>query len=109
MHCWTSIWLGVPERLSKGQKKKKTTKSKAITLVTHNPEPNAAILLQVTFQVKVTASECVQEQSFVIRALGFNDAVTVKVLPLCECQCRDQSRDQSLCGGKGVMECGICR
>nr|AAA39325.1 complement receptor C3 beta-subunit [Mus musculus] len=63
----------------------------------------------VTFQVKVMASECIQEQSFVIRALGFTDTVTVQVRPQCECHCRDQSREQSLCGGKGVMECGICR
>ncbi|XP_055463035.1 integrin beta-2 [Psammomys obesus] len=67
------------------------------------------INVPVTFQVKVTASECIQKQSFVIKALGFTDTVTVEVLPLCECQCRDQSREQKLCGGKGTMECGICR
>lgn len=65
--------------------------------------------LQVTFQVKVTATECIQEQSFVIRALGFSDTVTVRVLPQCECQCHDQSHERGLCGGKGSMECGVCR
>lgn len=65
--------------------------------------------IPVTFQVKVTASECIQEQSFVIRALGFTDTVTVRVLPQCECRCRDQSQEQGLCRGKGAMECGICR
>lgn len=64
---------------------------------------------QITFQVKVTASECIQEQSFVIRALGFTDTVTVQVLPNCECQCRDASQDRSLCDNKGSIECGICR
>lgn len=39
------------------------------------------INVPITFQVKVTASECIQEQSFVIRALGFTDTVTVRVLP----------------------------
>ncbi|XP_004429723.1 PREDICTED: integrin beta-2 [Ceratotherium simum simum] len=67
------------------------------------------INVPITFQVKVTAAECVQEQSFVIRALGFSDTVTVKVLPQCECQCRGASRDRSLCRGQGSMECGICR
>lgn len=63
--------------------------------------------------MKVTATECIQEQSFVIRALGFTDTVTVRVLPQCECQCRDvsqgMSQDRSVCSNKGSMECGICR
>lgn len=67
------------------------------------------INVPVTFQVKVTATECVQEQSFVIRALGFTDTVTVSILPQCECQCRDRNQDRSICGGKGSVECGICK
>ncbi|KAM5275445.1 integrin beta-2 isoform 2-T2 [Hipposideros larvatus] len=67
------------------------------------------INVPITFQVKVTASECIQEQSFVIRALGFTDTVTVQVLPKCECQCRDANRNRSLCDNKGSIECGICR
>ncbi|XP_076975268.1 integrin beta-2 [Tamandua tetradactyla] len=67
------------------------------------------INVPVTFQVKVTATECIQEQSFVIRPLGFTDTVTVRVLPQCECRCRDTSRDRGHCHDKGVVECGICR
>ncbi|XP_035873394.1 integrin beta-2 isoform X2 [Phyllostomus discolor] len=67
------------------------------------------INVPVTFQVKVTATECIQEQSFVIRALGFTDTLTVRLLPQCECQCRDMSRDRNHCGNKGSVECGICR
>ena len=67
------------------------------------------INVPITFQVKVTASECIQEQSFVIRALGFTDTVTVRVLPQCECRCGDSSKERSLCGNKGSMECGVCR
>ncbi|XP_005375961.1 PREDICTED: integrin beta-2 isoform X2 [Chinchilla lanigera] len=67
------------------------------------------INVPVTFQVKVTATECIQEQSFDIRALGFTDTVTVRVLPQCECRCRDQGQNRGLCGGKGSMECGVCR
>nr|XP_003823870.1 integrin beta-2 [Pan paniscus] len=82
--------------------------------VTHRNQPRGdcdgvQINVPITFQVKVTATECIQEQSFVIRALGFTDIVTVRVLPQCECRCRDQSRDRSLCHGKGFLECGICR
>ncbi|XP_050018118.1 integrin beta-2-like protein [Alexandromys fortis] len=64
---------------------------------------------QVTFQVTVMASECIQKQAFVIQALSFTDTVTVQVLPQCECRCRDPSQKHGLCGGKGVMECGVCR
>ncbi|XP_077900897.1 integrin beta-2 isoform X3 [Ictidomys tridecemlineatus] len=67
------------------------------------------INVPITFQVRVTATECVQEQSFVIRALGFTDTVTVQVLPRCECRCSDQSQNRGLCGGKGSLECGVCR
>ncbi|KAM5281820.1 integrin beta-2 [Ctenodactylus gundi] len=67
------------------------------------------INVPVTFQVKVTAAECVQGDSFVIRALGFTDTVTVQVLPQCQCYCQDQQQHNSLCGGRGTMECGVCR
>lgn len=73
-----------------------------------SPEP-CCCRRQITFQVKVTATECIQEQSFVIRALGFTDTVTVRVLPQCECHCRAESQARGLCGGKGFLECGICR
>ncbi|XP_023571679.1 integrin beta-2 isoform X2 [Octodon degus] len=82
--------------------------------VTHIDQPTGdcdgvQISKSVTFQVKVTATECIQEQSFDIRALGFTDTVTVQVLPQCECRCRDQQQNQGFCGGKGSMECGVCR
>uniref|UniRef100_A0A5F4WET3 Integrin beta n=1 Tax=Callithrix jacchus TaxID=9483 RepID=A0A5F4WET3_CALJA len=82
--------------------------------VIHRNQPrgdcdHVQINVPITFQVKVTATECIPEHSFVIRALGFTDTVTVRVLPQCECRCRDQSKDRSLCRGKGSLECGICR
>lgn len=80
-----------------------------MTLVTHGPCLILITLLQVTFQVTVMASECIQKQAFVIQALSFTDTVTVQVLPQCECRCRDPSQKHGLCGGKGVMECGVCR
>ncbi|XP_075399450.1 integrin beta-2 [Tenrec ecaudatus] len=67
------------------------------------------INVPITFQVKVTAKECIQEQSFVIRSLGFTDTVTVLVRSQCDCRCLDTSPSQSLCSGKGVLQCGVCR
>ncbi|KAM4889452.1 integrin beta-2-like [Thomomys bottae] len=82
--------------------------------VSHTGQPRGdcdgvQINVPVTFQVKVTATACLQQQSFVIRALGFTDTVTVRVLPQCQCQCRDQRQNRGLCGGKGSLECGVCR
>ncbi|XP_007946883.1 integrin beta-2 [Orycteropus afer afer] len=67
------------------------------------------INIPITFQVKVTATECIQEQSFVIRALGFTDTVTVHVRPQCECRCHDVNPSNSHCNNKGIVQCGICR
>ncbi|KAM9252702.1 integrin beta-2 [Dugong dugon] len=67
------------------------------------------INVPITFQVKVVATECIQGRSFVIRALGFTDTVTVHVRPQCECNCHDASSRRSHCSDRGVVECGICR
>ncbi|XP_074046048.1 integrin beta-2 isoform X2 [Macrotis lagotis] len=67
------------------------------------------INVPITFQVKVTASECVKEHAFTIRALGFTDTVTVQVLPLCQCDCEGERLGRQHCDNKGFVECGICR
>lgn len=82
--------------------------------VSHTDQPKGdcdgvQIGVPVTFQVKVTATQCVQAPTFDIRALGFTDTVTVRVLPQCECQCRDQRQNRGLCGDRGSMQCGVCR
>lgn len=77
--------------------------------VSHGPCLSPVTLLQVTFQVTVVASECIQKQAFVIQAPSSADSVTVRILPQCECRCRDLSQEHGFCGGKGVMECGVCR
>ncbi|XP_062948543.1 integrin beta-2-like [Cynocephalus volans] len=81
--------------------------------VRHKGQPHGdcngvQISIPITFQVKVIATECIQEQSFVIRPLGFTDTVTVRVLLQCECRCQDQE-SCSFCRGKGSVECGVCR
>ncbi|KAM6224663.1 integrin beta-2 [Rhynchocyon petersi] len=67
------------------------------------------INVPITFRVKVVATECIQEQSFTIRALGFTDTVMVHVRPQCECRCQSLSPSQSQCNNKGVVQCGVCR
>ncbi|XP_051854232.1 integrin beta-2 isoform X1 [Antechinus flavipes] len=67
------------------------------------------INVPITFQVKVTATECIKEHTFSIRPLGFTDTVTVQVLPLCECDCEGERLNREHCGDKGFVECGICR
>ncbi|XP_078010704.1 integrin beta-2 isoform X2 [Phascolarctos cinereus] len=67
------------------------------------------INVPITFQVKVTASECMKEHSFTIRPLGFTDTVTVQVLPLCQCDCEGEKLSRQHCDNKGFVECGVCR
>ncbi|XP_074857627.1 integrin beta-2 isoform X2 [Carettochelys insculpta] len=61
----------------------------------------------ITFRVKVTAKECIKDQSFVIRPLGFTDTLTVKLVSQCSCNC-DERRDPTACNRNGRIICGIC-
>ncbi|XP_067404901.1 integrin beta-2 [Emydura macquarii macquarii] len=62
---------------------------------------------QVTFQVKVTAKECIKDQSFTIRPLGFTDTLTVRLVSRCDCDC-DEQPTPTACNKKGKIVCGIC-
>uniref|UniRef100_A0A7M4ELJ9 Integrin beta n=1 Tax=Crocodylus porosus TaxID=8502 RepID=A0A7M4ELJ9_CROPO len=62
---------------------------------------------KVTFRVKVTAKDCIKDQSFTIRPLGFTDTLTVHLTSQCNCNCGEQT-DSSACNGKGNIVCGIC-
>ncbi|KAM4697856.1 integrin beta-2 [Rhinophrynus dorsalis] len=68
---------------------------------------NVKIGEEITFKVKVTASRCLQGQSFVIRPLGFTDTLTVSVKTLCECECDEPPRPGD-CNSNGRIMCGIC-
>ncbi|XP_060087487.1 integrin beta-2 [Heteronotia binoei] len=63
----------------------------------------------VTFQVKVTATKCVDNQVLVIRPLGFTDSLTVNISSRCNCECDEEISDTSVCSGHGKVDCGICR
>ncbi|XP_053326698.1 integrin beta-2 [Spea bombifrons] len=62
---------------------------------------------EVSFNVKVTASRCLPNQSFLIRPLGFTDSLTVSVMTLCDCNC-DDSPEPDECNSNGKRVCGIC-
>nr|XP_033801823.1 integrin beta-2 [Geotrypetes seraphini]XP_033801824.1 integrin beta-2 [Geotrypetes seraphini]XP_033801825.1 integrin beta-2 [Geotrypetes seraphini]XP_033801826.1 integrin beta-2 [Geotrypetes seraphini] len=69
---------------------------------------NVKINEEISFLIKVTATKCVPDQSFVIRPLGFTDSLTVKVKAKCDCDC-DDALNAGDCSGHGKIHCGICR
>ncbi|XP_053554742.1 integrin beta-2 [Bombina bombina] len=69
---------------------------------------NVKINEEINFTVKVTASRCLPDQSFVIRPLGFTDMLTVSVRTLCDCRCADTSQPGD-CNSSGKITCGICQ
>ncbi|KAM4626220.1 integrin beta-2 isoform 1-T2 [Discoglossus pictus] len=68
---------------------------------------NVKINEEITFRVQVTASRCLQDQSFVIRPLGFTDTLTVQVSTRCDCNCVESPRPGE-CNSRGTIVCGIC-
>ncbi|XP_044888742.1 integrin beta-2 isoform X2 [Mauremys mutica] len=62
---------------------------------------------KITFQVKVTAKECIANQSFTIRPLGFTDTLTVDLVSRCTCEC-DERPSPTACNGNGQIVCGTC-
>ncbi|XP_054832834.1 integrin beta-2 [Eublepharis macularius] len=64
---------------------------------------------RITFQVKITATKCVENQVLTIRPLGFTDSLTVNIRSRCNCECDEERLDPSVCSGHGKVDCGICR
>ncbi|XP_075937149.1 integrin beta-2 [Anarhichas minor] len=70
---------------------------------------NVRVGQEISFDVTVTASSCMEDQTFTIRPLGIKDTLTVTVSTKCECQCEDpQDSSHPHCNGKGRVSCGIC-
>ncbi|XP_031725825.1 integrin beta-2 [Anarrhichthys ocellatus] len=70
---------------------------------------NVRVGQEISFDVTVTASSCMEDQTFTIRPLGIKDTLTVTVSTKCECQCVDpQDIIHPHCNGKGRVSCGIC-
>ncbi|XP_061463592.1 integrin beta-2 [Rhineura floridana] len=70
---------------------------------------NVKINDQITFQVKITATKCIENQTITIRPLGFTDSLTVNMRGRCNCECDEEIRESSDCSGHGKVDCGICR
>ncbi|XP_061082478.1 integrin beta-2 [Conger conger] len=68
---------------------------------------NVGIGQEVTFQVTVTADQCIGEKSFLIGPLGFTERMKVVVKTHCQCDCQDDP-NRTYCSGKGQVTCGIC-
>ncbi|XP_053138981.1 integrin beta-2 isoform X2 [Hemicordylus capensis] len=69
---------------------------------------NVKINDEIVFQVKVTATKCIDNLNITIRPLGFTDALTVSMRSRCDCECDDRP-NPSDCSGNGTLACGICR
>ncbi|XP_068428566.1 integrin beta-2 [Clinocottus analis] len=70
---------------------------------------NVRVGQEISFDVTVTATSCMEDTSFIIRPLGIKDTLTVTISTDCECHCEDpQSRSHPHCNGKGQVSCGIC-
>ncbi|MBN3308432.1 ITB2 protein, partial [Amia calva] len=70
---------------------------------------NVKINQEITFNVTVTAGNCMGEQSFEIRPLGFTETMVVKISTRCQCEC-DENPDshKDYCTNAGNVMCGIC-
>ncbi|TNN56328.1 Integrin beta-2 [Liparis tanakae] len=70
---------------------------------------NVRVGEEISFNVTVTATSCMEDQSFTIRPLGIKDTLTVTLSTNCECQCVDPATSSHPhCTGKGQVSCGIC-
>lgn len=70
---------------------------------------NVNIGLEVIFDVTVTVDRCINDQSFSIGPLGFNEKLKVNVQTLCECNCGDPPGVHPHCKGQGKVVCGSCK
>ncbi|XP_042282583.1 integrin beta-2 [Thunnus maccoyii] len=64
----------------------------------------------ISFEVTVTAFECMEDKSFTIRPLGIKDTLTVTLSTNCECECKthNDKRESQHCKSEGSIKCGIC-
>ncbi|KAM6465374.1 integrin beta-2 isoform 2-T2 [Liasis olivaceus] len=70
---------------------------------------NVKINNEITFQVKITATSCIENQTLTLQPLGFTDFTTVRIRSRCNCECDEEIPSKSDCNGQGSIDCGICR
>ncbi|KAG2458799.1 ITB6 protein, partial [Polypterus senegalus] len=67
---------------------------------------------KVSFNVTVELTDCLKKHKhFMIKPVGFQDALEVEIEALCTCACHNEIElNSSRCSeGKGTFECGMCR
>ncbi|KAM3862336.1 integrin beta-2-like [Diretmus argenteus] len=69
---------------------------------------NVGVGQEISFQVTVTAEECMEDTSFIIRPLGIKDTLKVILSTNCECACDDPIGSHPHCNDKGQVTCGTC-
>nr|XP_055070808.1 integrin beta-2 [Misgurnus anguillicaudatus]XP_055070809.1 integrin beta-2 [Misgurnus anguillicaudatus]XP_055070810.1 integrin beta-2 [Misgurnus anguillicaudatus] len=70
---------------------------------------NVNIGQKVSFDVTVTADQCIKNQIFFIGPLGFSEKLRVTVSTRCNCECDDKSENDPHCGNHGKVVCGSCK
>lgn len=69
-------------------------------------------LWQVSFSVEARARGCPskKKKTFIIKPVGFKDALSITVTFECDCKCQAKAQpDSPKCSnGNGTFECGIC-
>ncbi|XP_063069558.1 integrin beta-2-like [Engraulis encrasicolus] len=65
---------------------------------------------EITFNITVTAEECLSDVAFVVRPSGFNEKLTVGISTRCECECDDPNvENHPHCNDQGEIKCGTCQ
>ncbi|KAM3853530.1 integrin beta-2 [Vipera latastei] len=70
---------------------------------------NVKIKDKITFQVQITATSCIENQTLTLQPFGFSDFTTVHLYSRCNCECDEELPNESDCNGQGTITCGICR
>ncbi|XP_061578994.1 integrin beta-2 [Cololabis saira] len=64
---------------------------------------------EISFNVTVTLSNCMEEKSFIIKPQGYKDTLTVMLSTNCECSCNDpKDQTHTHCHNQGGITCGVC-
>ncbi|XP_060776251.1 integrin beta-7 [Neoarius graeffei] len=65
---------------------------------------------KVSFTVRLNATECLADpKTFEIHLKGINEVLKVTMETLCDCECGAKEENSQQCGGKGTLDCGVCR
>ncbi|KAF7243710.1 Integrin beta-2 [Varanus komodoensis] len=66
---------------------------------------NVKINDEIIFQVRITATKCIENHTLTLQPLGFTDFVTVHMHGRCNCECDEEPPSSSDCSGQGKVDC----